>query len=316
MIFGGMLACAIAATLVVLPYDEAFVGLLRPQLAAINPRLLSFMAHDRVTLAGVMISIGVLYWQLAVCGIRQGDHWAWRASLISAVVGFATFFLFLGFGYFDPLHAVVSAILLCFLLLALRGRVVWHAVPPAPDLRNDRAWRLSLWGQGLFVLLGVGLLGAGLVIASIGETQVFVPQDLAFMNTTTAALHAANLHLVSLIAHDRAGLGGALVSAGLAVLLAALWGFRRGNRWLWWMFLGAGTPAITAALGVHLVIGYTNLFHLAPVLALLVLFPLALALSYPYLCRREGFVRLPKNEHPPSDVRRLVPHKQDFDPLR
>jgi dihydroorotate dehydrogenase len=310
MIVGGMLACLIAVTVVVLPYDEAFVGLLRPQLAAINPRLLSFMTHDRVSLAGVMIAIGVLYWQMAVFGIRRGAHWAWRASLISAVVGFASFFLFLGFGYFDPLHAGVSVILLCFLVLALRGRVAWQYAPPVPDLRNDRAWHLSLWGQGVLVVLGVGLMGAGVVIASIGVTQVFVPEDLEFLHTTAAALHAANPHLVALIAHDRAGLGGALVSAGLAVLLAALWGFRRGNRWLWWMWLCTGTPAIAAALSVHLIIGYTNLFHLAPVLALLVLFVLALALSYPYLCRTEGCVTLPTDRRPPADARRLVPDKR------
>jgi hypothetical protein len=300
MIFGGILACLIAATLVVLPYDEAFVGLQRAQLAAINPRLLLFMAHDRVSLAGVMISIGVLYWQLAVFGIRRGSRWAWSASLISAAVGFASFFLFLGFGYFDPLHALVSVMLLVFFFLALRGHAVWQAIPPAPDLENDRSWRLSQWGQLLFVLLGTGLIGAGVVIASLGMTSVFVSEDLGFLGNTAATLRIANPHLVPLIAHDRAGMGGALVSAGLAVLLAALWGFQRGNRWLWWMLLFTGTPATLATLAVHLVVGYTNLFHLAPVLALLVLFPVALALCYPYLCRTGPDAERATSKRPPS----------------
>ena len=37
------------------------------------------------------------------------------AVLTSAFVGFASFFLFLGFGYLDPLHAFVTAVLLQFL---------------------------------------------------------------------------------------------------------------------------------------------------------------------------------------------------------
>src|SRR5262249_49185280 len=51
MLAGGLLALAIASTRVVLPYDEMFAGLSRAQLAAVNDRLLSFMAHDRVSLA-------------------------------------------------------------------------------------------------------------------------------------------------------------------------------------------------------------------------------------------------------------------------
>ena len=61
MVIGGVLALAIAATKVVLPYDEAFLGMSINDLTAINPRLLAFMAHDRVTLAGVMVAIGLLY---------------------------------------------------------------------------------------------------------------------------------------------------------------------------------------------------------------------------------------------------------------
>ncbi len=90
MILGGMLAWLVAATRVVLPYDEAFVGLSRADLDALNARILSFMAHDRVTLAGTMISIGVLYAQLALWALRDGAHWAWRtvaAYLLCSVLG-------------------------------------------------------------------------------------------------------------------------------------------------------------------------------------------------------------------------------------
>ena len=159
MLFGSLLALAIALTRVALPYDEQFVGLSRAELVAINDRLLPFMAHDRVTLAGTMVTLGVLYTGLSLFGIRAGLGWARVAVLASAAAGFASFFLFLGFGYFDPFHAFVTAVLFQFVLLGLMGRLGTPA-PPRPDLREDRAWRLSQWGQLVFVVHGVALVSA------------------------------------------------------------------------------------------------------------------------------------------------------------
>ena len=117
MLLGSMLALVIAATRVVLPYDEAFVGRSRDELAALNPRLLPFMAHDRVSLAGTMVALGVMYVGLSLFGIRSGLHWAQVSVYVSAFTGFASFFLFLGFGYLDTFHAFVTAVLLQLLLL-------------------------------------------------------------------------------------------------------------------------------------------------------------------------------------------------------
>lgn len=284
MVLGGALAWLIAATRVVLPYDEAFVGIGRAQLAAINERLLGFMAHDRVSLAGTMIAIGVLYAQLAVHAVRRREHWAHVTIGISAAAGFLNFFLFLGYGYFDPLHALVSLLLLPLFLLGLRGRAEAPPNVPLPDLHNDRAWRLAQWGQLGAVTLGVGLIGAGIAIMSVGVTDVFVPEDLAFLCTTRAALDAANERLIALIAHDRAGFGGALLSNGLAVLLLSLWGMRRGARWVWWTLLCAGTPGFVAALGVHWAVGYLDGWHLLPGIVGLVIYGATLALLFPYLC--------------------------------
>jgi dihydroorotate dehydrogenase len=285
MLLGSVLALGIAATRVVLPYDETFVGMTHEQLAAVNDRLLAFMTHDRVSLAGTMVSIGVLYLGLSLGGIRRGLHWAQQAVLCSAFAGFGSFFLFLGFGYFDPFHAFVTAILFQFLLLALHSRLGPAAVPVMPNLREDWRWRCSQWGQLLFVVQGCGLLGAGVVIASIGATSVFVPEDLEFMGTTAETLTAANSRLVPLVAHDRATFGGMLVASGLVVLLTALWGYRQGSGWLWWTLLASGAPAYAAAVGVHLAVGYTNLWHLAPALTAAAFFLIGLGLSYPYLCR-------------------------------
>jgi hypothetical protein len=284
MLFGSLLALGITATRIVLPYDEAFTGLTREQLAAINPRLLSFMAHDRVTLAGTMVAIGVLYLALSVFGVRRGWHWAQQTVFISAFTGFASFFLFLGFGYLDPFHAFVTAVLLQLLLLAVHCRLGSSSPPAAVLLREDSAWRRGQWGQLLLILHAGALLAAGVAISAIGVTTVFVHEDLDFMQTTAEALVSAHPRLVPLIAHDQATFGGMLLSAGWAFLLPALWGFRTGTAWLWWAFLIAGLSAYAAAIGVHYAVGYTDLGHLIPAFAGLGLFLLGLGLSYSFLC--------------------------------
>jgi len=233
-----------------------------------------------------MVAIGVLYTGLSWFGVRRGRHWAQVAILSSSVAGFVSFFLFLGFGYFDPFHAFVTAILFQLMLLGIHGRIGAPSHVPRPMLVEDRAWRIGLWGQLGLVVHGAGLIGAGLVISTIGATHVFVHEDLEFLQTTAPVLAAVKPHLLPLVAHDRATLGGMLLASGLALLLTALWGFRPGERWLWWTLLGAGVPAYAAAIGVHYAVGYESTFHLAPAFAGLTLFGVSMAAAYPSLGRR------------------------------
>jgi hypothetical protein len=142
--------------------------------------------------------------------------------------------------------------------------------PPQPTVaewRETAAWRRGQWGQLLFVMIGAGLTGAGLVISTVGCTSVFVPTDLAFLRTTAAQLQLSYERLVPLVAHDRASLGGMLIANGLAIWLSAQWGFRAGARWLWLAFAWAGNIAFASAVSVHLVVGYGSPLHLAPAVA-------------------------------------------------
>lgn len=289
MLIGGLMATAVAASRVVLPYDEMLVGLSRADLARVaDGRLLAFMAHDRISLAGTMVAIGTLYTLLSLHGVRRGLHWARQAILYSAAVGFLTFFLFLGFGYLDPFHAFVTVVLLQFSLFALYSRLPPPAETTAPNLRDDWRWRCGLWGQLMFVLEGFGLVSAGLVISGIGMTRVFVHEDLQFIRTTPEALAAVSPHLLPLIAHDRASFGGMLIAFGLLIELSALWGFRRGEWWLWLGLFLANGFAYGAALAVHFAVGYTNWWHLLPAYSAVALVTLGLILSYPYLCQPDA----------------------------
>lgn len=299
MLVSGVVAAIVAVTRVVLPYDEAFVGMTRAELQALSPDLLPFMTHDRVSLAGVMVSIGTLYAGLALGPIRAGQRWAWDAVRRSGMVGFLSFFLFLGFGYVDPLHAALALVLLPLFALGVGLRRP-PPLPPAPvagqagDMRprqqtDLRTRQLGMAARILFAAVGMGIIGAGSVIAVLGVTSVFVPSDLVFMQTTSDALRDPNTRVIPLIAHDRAGFGGALVSNGLLVLAIARRGIRAGDvgsRALWWTILLAGLAGYIPTLVVHVAVGYTDPLHLLPAVAGFATYLVALTLLVPYLLRQ------------------------------
>jgi hypothetical protein len=284
LLVGAGLAGWVALTQVVLPYDEEFCGKTAAEIAAFNPKVLSFMTHDRITLSGTMVSLGILYIALGWFEIRQGSHWAQRAVQVSAASGFVSFFAFLGYGYFDPFHAMVAAMLSQITIQAM----VLPAGPgkrrrPSESFSNDRAWRRGMWGQLLFVVHGAALILAGSVILTYGVTEVFVPQDIDYLGMDAQRLALFDPQLKALIAHDRATFGGMLVSAGIALLLTTLWGFRRGESWLWWVYLVVISEPYLQTLWIHWEIGYRNHFHLAPVYIGIVLLVAGLAASHEYL---------------------------------
>ena len=119
---------------------------------------------------------------------------------------------------------------------------------------------------------------------TVGMTSVFVPQDLEFMGMTAGDLHVINPRLVPLIAHDRAGFGGGIGTCGLAVLFCVWCG--RPSKSLWQVLCFSGVVGFATAIGVHPVVGYNNLFHLAPAIAGAVMFIIGLGLCYGPMCKK------------------------------
>ncbi len=111
MFAGGLATLALSLGRVLLPYDEHYLGLSVDALRLGSPKLFAFMAHDRGTLAGTMLGLGWLYAMLGWHGARRGAHGAKSAIVASSLTGFASFFAFFGFGYFDALHAFVAVAL-------------------------------------------------------------------------------------------------------------------------------------------------------------------------------------------------------------
>jgi hypothetical protein len=290
MIAGGVGAAVVALGPVVLPYDASFLGVGSAGLAAINSRLIQFLQHDRITLAGTMVAIGILYSALSWWGIRPGRTWARDALLASCVVGFPTLFYFFAYRYVEPIHVVMAAVLFPLFVFATwrrpRGHVLVDDEGPAGERQH------ALLGQLLMVTTGIGVVIGGLTISYAGLTTVFVPSDLAYMSTSAHALDAANQRLLSFIAHDRAGFGGALVSIGVAVALIAAWGWERGQAWVWWTLFASGAVGFGFALAVHIGVGYTDFWHVAPIYVGIAFTTVSLALGRRFLLAASPPARL------------------------
>jgi hypothetical protein len=265
-----------AATGHLLPHDAVYLGMTASQLCALDScRILHFMIHDRISFGGVLVAIGVLYLWLAMFPLRLRESWAWWAYTLSGSVGFLSFLAYLGYGYFDTWHAVATLLLLPLFGAGLIGThgLGRERVAHAPlDLRSG-----SGVGRSLLLLSSVGISAAGMTILTVGMTSVFVPQDLLFMGLTRSAIAAMNPHLVPLIAHDRAGFGGALVSFGVVMFVCVR--YARPSRALWRSLWVAGIAGFGTAVGVHPAIGYMSLTHVGPAVLGGIVFATGLALA-------------------------------------
>lgn len=282
----GFFALFFSMTSIILPYDESFLGIMRTDILDFNPAILYFMAHDRMTLSGTMISGGIIYMQLSRHGIRDDLHWARRAVNIAGMTGFLGILLFIGYGYFDWLHGLFWLILLPLFIFGYTKSKNAKAAPSSINLFNHKDWKLSLIGQLSFVLLGFALTIGGIVISVVGVSTIFVPTDLSYICLTPEALNEFNERLIPVIAHDRAGFGSALLSVGLLVLMLALWGIREGESWVWWTFTIGAIPAFLSGIITHFIIGYTDFVHLLPANIAVVLYIIGVICTAPFLLKK------------------------------
>lgn len=291
LVLAGGFVVFLALTGEFLPHDIRYLQMSAVDLCSVEDcRVVNFMIHDRAAFGGALVAVGVLYTYLVCFPLRRGEAWAWWLLSLSATAGFLSFLAYLGYGYLDTWHGIGTALLLpVFILGLIRSRRLVGDTSLARALLTGRLPSLtSRDGLGRACLLAgaAGVTLAGLEILRIGVTKIFVPEDLAFIGVSAAELRALNPRLVPLIAHDRAGFGGAVFTTGLTAL-GCLW-YSRTTRALWESMFVAGTVSLTAAIGIHLVVGYTDVWHLAPAVlgAASLVIGLALTFSTAYRPRK------------------------------
>ena len=266
-----------------LPHELRFLGMTADEIRGLaGGRVTDFMTHDRVAFGGTLIALAVLYLWIVAVPLAAGERWAWRLIAVSGALGFASFLAYLGYGYFDLWHAVASAGLLPIFVigLAMTRNRVRRVASHRPEARPWPSWRtVSGMGRALILLTGVGMIVAGSTILTLGTIVVFVPQDLIYIGFDRAALDALNRRLVPLIAHDRSGFGGGLLTVGVIVLGCV--GFGRPSRSLWQALLVAGGVGFGAAIGIHGLVGYLDASHVGPAAAGGLVFLVGMILSRP-----------------------------------
>lgn len=309
LVLAGGFALFLALTGEFLPHDIRYLQMSAVDLCSVEDcRVVTFMIHDRAAFGGALIAIGVLYTYLACFPLRRGEAWAWWLLALSATAGFLSFLAYLGYGYLDTWHGIGTALLLpVFVVGLIRSRRLIAGSGTAHALLAGRLPNLtSRDGLGRACLLAgaAGVAVAGLEILRIGITEIFVPEDLAFIGLSAGELRALNPRLVPLIAHDRAGFGGAVFTTGLTAL-GCVW-YSRTTRALWESMFVAGTVSLTAAIGIHFVVGYTDVWHLAPAMlgAGSLLAGLALTFSTAF---RTGESAMANASTPPPPPRQAIP---------
>jgi hypothetical protein len=270
LLFAGAFALFLAAAGEFLPHDIDYLGMSADDLRQVaGGRVVEFMVHDRAAFGGTLLGLGVLYVWLTVFPLAAGEQWAWWAWLVSGTVGFLTFLGYLDYGYLDTWHGVATLALLVPYVAGmwrtrrLVGPLDWRS------LGRHGGWlarrdRFAL-GRALLVLGAVATASGGLAVLRVGLGDTFVPEDLEFMGRSSGQLAALNPRLVPLLAHDRVGFGGGVATLGLTTFLC-LW-CARPSRHLHQAVALSGVASLTAALGVHFVVGYTDPWHLAPAVA-------------------------------------------------
>ncbi len=270
LVLSGGFALFLALSGQFLPHDIQFLGMSAEQLCAWNEcRVARFMIHDRAAFGGALIAIGILYMWLAEFPLREKQEWAWWLFAVSGVCGFGSFLAYLGYGYLDTWHGIATLFLLpvfCAGVVLTARRVVVLTSPRElfSPYRAYPFWSRYTLGRAFLLGTTVGMVGAGLTILTVGTSIVFVPQDLEFMKLAPVELNLINARLIPLIAHDRAGFGGGILTTGITAFFA-LW-CAKPSRHLWQALALAGISGFGSAIWIHFWVGYTDFIHLAPAL--------------------------------------------------
>lgn len=286
LLFAGGFALFLAVSGEFLPHDIRYLGMSAEDLCDVaSCRIVDFMIHDRAAFGGTLLGLGLMYVWLTVFPLAAGEQWAWWVWLLSGTLGFLSFLSYLGYGYLDTWHGLATlALLPAYVVGMARSR---RLVGPLDvrSLARHGGWLARrdgfALGRAILVLGAAATASGGLAVLRVGLGDTFVPEDLKFMGVTADQLRDIDPHLVPLLAHDRAGFGGGVFTLGFTTMLC-LW-CARPSRHLHQAVALSGVAALTAALGVHFVVGYTDAWHLLPAATAAVFLVVGLVIHHPGL---------------------------------
>jgi len=137
MIAAGITITVLGMTAVFVPQDLDYMGTTPAELAALNPRLIPLIAHDRAGFGAAVLNLGLVTFAIARCA-APARH-CWQALALSGAVAFGCAIgIHPMVGYNNPVHlapACLGAILYAAALWFLRG--AHHSAGPESRLSNE-----------------------------------------------------------------------------------------------------------------------------------------------------------------------------------
>lgn len=275
LIFGGLAGIIWASLYQLLPYEIEYLQMSVLQLESyFDGRLAGFIFHDRVSYHGTLISYGILYCWIAWFPLHPSrrEAWAWWTLFISGTVGaLSTYISYVYSGYLDVWYGSMALILIAIFYMGLI--LSYRTLKKPPTLKSlfkagSPMWLWSPAGIGRSYLLFWSFTTAlaGVLVFYVGMTQVFVREDLAFMQISVEAIRGISAGLIPFIAHDRIGFGVTLFAIGSASFAIVWKGIRPDSKSALIALSLAYFVSNLTAIWVHPIVGYNSLSHLLPFL--------------------------------------------------
>ncbi len=275
LVFGGIAGILWASLYQLLPYETDYLQMSVAEIESyFDGRLAGFIFHDRVSYQGTLISYGILYCWLAWFPLNPSrrEAWAWWALFISGTIGaISTYISYVYSGYLDLWYGSIALILIAIFYIGLI--LSYRTLKKPATLKSLFKAGSSMWlwspagiGRSYLLLWSFSTALAGILVFYTGMTQVFVKEDLAFMQTTVGALEEISSGLIPFIAHDRIGFGVTLLAIGLASLAIVWKGIRPDSKSALIALALAYFASNLTAIWIHPIVGYNSLSHLLPFL--------------------------------------------------
>lgn len=138
-------------------------------------------------------------------------------------------------------------------------------------------------GARLIALVGIVQIMSNIHFLFVNFGEQFLERGISLeqVGVTKAQIHAFNPDLVNYISHLHIAIAGYGMALGLAVAALAWFGIQRGLPWAWWTGVTAVFTAAAVGLPAHFFYNLATVGHLGPPFALLTVFAVGAAMSYP-----------------------------------
>ena len=137
-----------------------------------------------------------------------------------------------------------------------------------------------IWSARLIALAGIGLIGYAILFLIVNFTS-FIELGLgeAEVGATADSVMAFSPKFQHYVSHLQVALSGFIAATGIAVLVFAMWGIQRGERWAFWGAVATAVIAVGIALPLHYPYGLATIGHLGLIYLDVLVFAVGVALG-------------------------------------